>query len=154
MTCCIEGCFKPVKARGWCSTHNARWERHGDPTVLLKMPAGSRPCWVAGCDRPARGRGLCQTHYQRWRVHGDVCADVPIPAKPGQIQEYLNPPPPACVDCGAVTWGGTIRCEPCLRADLARRVEAKPVASGEKNRLDPGRTAVRRVSLNLRRDAA
>lgn len=29
--CRIEGCNKPVKARGWCSMHYARWERWGDP---------------------------------------------------------------------------------------------------------------------------
>lgn len=29
--CSIEGCEKPVDAKGWCSAHWARWKRHGDP---------------------------------------------------------------------------------------------------------------------------
>jgi hypothetical protein len=29
--CSIEGCDKPVKARGWCNPHWKRWNRHGDP---------------------------------------------------------------------------------------------------------------------------
>jgi hypothetical protein len=29
--CAIEDCGKPVKARGWCSTHSQRYYRTGDP---------------------------------------------------------------------------------------------------------------------------
>lgn len=29
--CIIEGCERPVLARGWCSAHHSRWLRHGDP---------------------------------------------------------------------------------------------------------------------------
>lgn len=31
--CSIEGCGKPVKARGWCSSHYGRWRTHGDPVA-------------------------------------------------------------------------------------------------------------------------
>lgn len=31
MTCSIESCIRPVKARGWCNSHHLRWQRHGDP---------------------------------------------------------------------------------------------------------------------------
>lgn len=31
MTCSIEGCTNPVRARGWCRAHYLRWQRHGDP---------------------------------------------------------------------------------------------------------------------------
>jgi hypothetical protein len=30
-TCSIEGCDRPVRARGWCSPHLQRWYVHGDP---------------------------------------------------------------------------------------------------------------------------
>lgn len=29
--CSIDGCGKPVKARGWCNAHWFRWRRHGNP---------------------------------------------------------------------------------------------------------------------------
>lgn len=29
--CAIQGCGKPSRKRGWCPTHYARWQRHGDP---------------------------------------------------------------------------------------------------------------------------
>lgn len=34
--CSVEGCFRPVKARGWCNPHWKRWRRYGDP---LGQPA-------------------------------------------------------------------------------------------------------------------
>ena len=72
-TCSIEGCTKPVDARGWCHTHYTRWYRHGDPTVQLR-PGGV--CSVDGCDRQRNSRGLCSTHYGRWRKWGTT--DKPV----------------------------------------------------------------------------
>lgn len=34
-TCSIEGCTKPVLARGWCGAHWARWKRNGTPGTTL-----------------------------------------------------------------------------------------------------------------------
>jgi len=31
MICSIEGCDRPVRARGWCGAHYVKWQRHGDP---------------------------------------------------------------------------------------------------------------------------
>ena len=31
MICSIENCFNPVRAKGWCNTHYARWYRTGNP---------------------------------------------------------------------------------------------------------------------------
>jgi predicted XRE-type DNA-binding protein len=30
-SCSVDGCNKPVLARGWCNRHYRRWEAHGDP---------------------------------------------------------------------------------------------------------------------------
>lgn len=38
MTTCTEtGCDRLVKSRGWCGMHYHRWQRHGDPSVVLPM---------------------------------------------------------------------------------------------------------------------
>jgi hypothetical protein len=66
--CSIDGCAKPAKCRGWCSTHYQRWRTHGDPTALV-CPHGfdnaGRLCAVEGCDRPARSRERCDRHYRQ-----------------------------------------------------------------------------------------
>ena len=33
MTCTVEGCDRPKRARGWCSKHWQRWRRNGHPTA-------------------------------------------------------------------------------------------------------------------------
>ena len=35
-TCSIEGCGKPHKARGWCSTHYLRWHQTAHPDRYAK----------------------------------------------------------------------------------------------------------------------
>lgn len=67
-TCSIGGCSKPVRSRGWCSTHYSRWKAHGDPNVCLKPRTASvrgTRCDVDGCDQPVRAKSLCREHYQR-----------------------------------------------------------------------------------------
>lgn len=32
--CSVEDCKKPVKARGWCTAHWARWRKYGDASVV------------------------------------------------------------------------------------------------------------------------
>lgn len=66
--CSIEGCEKSVRGHGWCSTHYARWRKHGDP---LKTPYGRSVCSEKGCERGVAGLGLCRMHYGRLRRHGD-----------------------------------------------------------------------------------
>ncbi len=71
--CSLEGCDRPVlnKARGWCSPHYQRWQRHGDPL------AGGRPrqrgavCSINGCGKAHHSRGWCYIHYNYWKRYGD-----------------------------------------------------------------------------------
>lgn len=71
-SCAVEGCGKPHKAKGLCSTHYVYWKNHGVaqyiPVVVMKTPIS---CSVPGCERPKEARGWCSMHWKRWRAHGD-----------------------------------------------------------------------------------
>lgn len=72
MTCSVDECSKPAKARGYCDTHYARWRKWGDPAVVRK-PWGTHEratCEHADCDQPAHARGYCERHYWRLQNHG------------------------------------------------------------------------------------
>lgn len=38
--CAVDECDRPSHARGWCTKHYQRWQRHGDPTHvdLVQLP--------------------------------------------------------------------------------------------------------------------
>jgi len=77
-TCSIDGCANPSRKLTWCEKHYARYKRHGDPTVMKRMPSGMT-CLVDGCDKRAVGRGHCMTHYTRLLVHGDADTLLRVP---------------------------------------------------------------------------
>lgn len=58
--CTIDGCDKPIKARGWCATHYARWQRNGHVEATRSFHTG---CSVQGCRNPHHAKGLCNSHY-------------------------------------------------------------------------------------------
>jgi len=73
-TCSIEGCERPVYARGWCAGHWYRWRHHGSPSAGRPLgqygSSASDVCSIEGCERPIAARGWCRTHYRRWLRHG------------------------------------------------------------------------------------
>lgn len=79
--CSINGCDKPPRARGWCTSHYNKWQRYGDPEIASRVGGRVRndgPCSVEGCDRGGRRRkGLCPLHYNRWLRHGDALYERP-----------------------------------------------------------------------------
>ena len=77
--CSIEGCEKPVNARGWCKAHYYRASRYGDPLAVDKRrnpdprpPKPIKVCSIEGCERKHYGKGWCENHYARWRRTGDT----------------------------------------------------------------------------------
>lgn len=71
-TCAIEGCSKPVNAKGFCSKHYAKYRKTGNPVAKSKKFRYTiETCSVDGCKSPAVSRYFCGKHYQRWRKHKD-----------------------------------------------------------------------------------
>src|SRR5262245_9342106 len=48
--CSVDGCHRPVHARGWCSLHYGRWRRLGNP--LWRTPRGTADLDSISGDRP------------------------------------------------------------------------------------------------------
>jgi hypothetical protein len=68
-TCSVDGCAKPVRAKGLCSMHDARLRIKGttdDPT-----PREPQPCKVEGCKRKYFGNGYCRPHDWHNKQYGD-----------------------------------------------------------------------------------
>ena len=92
-TCTIDGCGSPAHARGWCSKHYRRWQRHGDPR------GGGPSCYSTPEEAfaaRAERRGECliwtgakdSTGYGNLQVNGSItkahryaweCENGPIP---------------------------------------------------------------------------
>lgn len=89
MECVVDGCGTVIREKkdgnrklGFCRKHEARWERHGDPTITLTHVDKPRPkCAVEACTKQATSRlkseePLCTTHYGRFSRLGDPRAEV------------------------------------------------------------------------------
>lgn len=67
-TCTLNGCDKPLRARGWCLTHYMRWRRYGEPGAAAPLRVwkySGADCLIPACDRAAVGNGMCERHYMR-----------------------------------------------------------------------------------------
>ena len=82
--CSVSGCEKPVRARGWCSTHHQRWRMHGDPLALKISPAGSGTINDCGY-RMLRDGG--RRRYEHVEI-AEKALGKPLPA--GTIVHHIN----------------------------------------------------------------
>ena len=73
--CSVEGCDKPVEARGWCRSHYYK---------LRQTP----PCRVAGCEKGSKSKGFCPEHYWKVKEYGDPNAEVRTPR--GSAEAWLK----------------------------------------------------------------
>lgn len=67
--CTVDGCEKPLLARGYCTMHLQRVRKYGDP-ARGRLPA--KTCIVDGCESKNDTRGMCGKHYQRFVRYGNV----------------------------------------------------------------------------------
>lgn len=75
--CSVTGCPEPALARGMCSTHYARWLRHGDPEYVI-VRALPQDCSIDACERPVLARDMCSLHYHRWLRRGHPQPEVTV----------------------------------------------------------------------------
>lgn len=155
--CAVEGCDKPVNAKGWCQGHYRRWNKYGDVFADQPLQMGRRakrldgepwagsegsggPCRVEGCKNPAHGRGWCAGHYRRWQRFGSVYPNEPLakgwrPGGPGSSK-------PCKVDgcerlqhakglCGAHYWrsrrDGDVRAGEPVKPPRSRKAQLRVV---------------------------
>lgn len=99
--CKIEGCEKASSRRGMCTTHYTRWQRHGDPNILLRpWKNEDGPCGVQDCPNLAQVKGLCRKHnrylgrYGHPTLRTNECADCLQPftyeIRGGQRRSYCD----------------------------------------------------------------
>lgn len=103
--CSIDGCGKPTIARGWCSKHWTRWQRHGDPLAggtpkdgsvrkyffEVVVPFDGDECLIWPFARDKYGYGKIELDEGSNLVHRRACEEVngPPPDEP-DIQAAHN----------------------------------------------------------------
>lgn len=76
--CKVDNCDKNSKAHGYCSMHNHRMNRHGNPLSGSKFRDTNHPklCTIKDCVDKYLCNGLCRKHYERFRRHGNPVKTV------------------------------------------------------------------------------
>lgn len=111
-TCTIDGCGKPVTARGWCGMHYRRWQRSGDPLKLRRPAARFCPrCKSVELPRGGDAQPYCAPCHAEYR-------------RERRALLYAQTPDP-CVECGGIIpyrWAGKRYCshECKMRANRRR----------------------------------
>lgn len=69
-SCTVDGCQRPLRARGYCANHWALWRRNGKPEKQHRHTYET--CTVDKCDQKPRSSTspYCEKHYYRLRRTG------------------------------------------------------------------------------------
>lgn len=106
--CSIDGCGKPLRARGWCSMHWYRWRYNGDPNVVQVRTRSTAPCAAEGCEKVVWANGLCPKHLSRIKAHGSL--DLPPqPTVDERFWSKVDKDGPPHV----MSWDGSLLDGPC-----------------------------------------
>lgn len=105
--CSISGCKKVVRARSWCSTHYARWQRHGDPLesrgrfTTPEESFAARAEWQGDCliwtgARTSDGYGQIWSNGKAIYTHRFAWEQVNGPIPEGMFLDHEFHCNPAC----------------------------------------------------------
>lgn len=75
-TCTIDGCDRPLSAKGMCKMHYGR---------AWRATAVRPPCTIEGCGLPTEAVGFCSKHYTRLRNHGDPMVVLRVRHSPQDV---------------------------------------------------------------------
>jgi hypothetical protein len=75
--CKVDGCWRQMRSNGYCSAHNHRLMRYGDPATDVQVqerlpPRKDRGCLVDGCGARHNAKGYCLKHYAQLKRKGEV----------------------------------------------------------------------------------
>lgn len=63
--CSVTICDRKADARGWCSSHYARYIRLGDVMEDKPLRKINQLCQFDGCIEDHYGKGWCRFHYKQ-----------------------------------------------------------------------------------------
>lgn len=63
--CSVTGCPNQRHAKGFCNSHYARLQRHGNPCAGRSVIKHNGICGVVGCNNKYFCKGFCNVHYSR-----------------------------------------------------------------------------------------
>ena len=92
MSCAVEGCDRPKRARGWCTKHWQRWRRNGHPTAAVERKPrsdtaghGTRRMYDDHGCRCNACAWAASVYYYQWKENGGRTR-VPV----DQVVEHIE----------------------------------------------------------------
>lgn len=70
--CSIAGCGRKLNGRLYCSGHEQRRRKHGDPMAQVPLRRRRETCTVSGCNEKHHANGLCSRHSMQLRKTGEI----------------------------------------------------------------------------------